>query len=123
EPDAVLAAVTAAGYGARLPAPAGDGDDRADDERAGAERALRRRVIVAAVLAVPVVLLSMVPPLQFPGWEWVALALATPVVTWAALPFHRAAWTNARHGAATMDTLVSIGVVAAYAWSVVPLLP
>lgn len=79
--------------------------------------ALLRRLRISAVLALPVLLLSMVPPLQFDYWQWVALVLATPVVTWGAWPFHRAAWTNARHGAVTMDTLVSIGVGAAYVWS------
>ena len=79
--------------------------------------ALLRRLRISAVLALPVLLLSMVPALQFDYWQWVALVLATPVVTWGAWPFHRAAWTNARHGAVTMDTLVSIGVGAAYVWS------
>ena len=76
-----------------------------------------RRLRVSAALALPVVLLSMIPALQFDYWQWVALALATPVVLWGAYPFHKAAWTNARHGAATMDTLVSVGVGAAYLWS------
>ena len=69
------------------------------------------------MLTVPVVVLSMIPPLQFPNWQWLALTLASPVVVWGALPFHRAAWANARHGAATMDTLISLGVGAAYLWS------
>jgi len=76
-----------------------------------------RRLKVSTVLAVPVVLLSMIPALQFDYWQWLALALASPVVIWGAYPFHKAAWTNARHGAATMDTLVSVGVGAAYLWS------
>ncbi len=71
---------------------------------------LRRRLVASIVLAVPVILLSMIPALQFPGWQWVSLALATPVVTWAAWPFHQATWTNLRHGAVTMDTLISVGV-------------
>ena len=78
---------------------------------------LRRRLRVATVLTVPVVLLSMVPPLQFDGWQWVVAVLALPVATWAAWPFHRAATKAARHGASTMDTLVSIGIVAATGWS------
>ena len=78
---------------------------------------LRRRLIVSLALAVPVVVLAMVPAVQFPGWQWVSLALATPVATWGAWPFHRGAAVNARHGAATMDTLVSLGVSAAYLWS------
>jgi len=89
-------------------------DTRGDD--------LRRRLRVAAVLAVPVVLLSMVPPLQFRGWQWVVAVLALPVVTWAAWPFHKAAARAARHGSSTMDTLVSIGVIAATGWSLWALL-
>ncbi|MCJ1677245.1 heavy metal translocating P-type ATPase [Streptomyces sp. APSN-46.1] len=79
--------------------------------------ALRQRLLVSAVLALPVVLLSMIPALQFDNWQWLSLTLAAPVVVWGALPFHKAAWTNARHGAATMDTLVSVGTLAAFAWS------
>jgi Cu+-exporting ATPase len=77
----------------------------------------RGRFTVSALLALPVVLLSMIPALQFDNWQWLALTLASPVVVWGGLPFHRAAWTNARHGAATMDTLVSVGTLAAYGWS------
>jgi len=103
----LAAAVEAAGYHALLPAhpepPAGDGG--------------RRRLIAAAALSVPVAAIAMLPPLQFAGWEWVAFALTTPVVLWAGLPFHRAAWRSLRHGTATMDTLVSIGTLAAWAWS------
>ncbi len=83
---------------------------------------LRRRLVVAAVLAVPVVALSMIPALQFDGWQWVVAALSMPVVTWAAWPFHRAAFRAGRHGASTMDTLVSVGVIAATAWSLWALL-
>ncbi|WP_405712807.1 heavy metal translocating P-type ATPase [Streptomyces sp. NBC_00046] len=79
--------------------------------------ALRQRLIVSAVLAAPVVLLAMVPALQFDNWQWLSLTLAAPVVVWGGLPFHRATWTNLRHGAATMDTLVSIGTLAAFGWS------
>ncbi|WP_374204999.1 heavy metal translocating P-type ATPase, partial [Actinotalea sp. C106] len=79
---------------------------------------LRRRLIVASILTLPVLVLSMVPPLQFPGWQWVVTALALPVVTWAAWPFHRAAVRAARHGSSTMDTLVSLGITAASLWSV-----
>ena len=113
-PDDLVATVEATGYTATLPM------DEADAMASGAPEAvdaLRRRVAVTAALAVPVVLLSMVPPLQVDGWQWLALALATPVVTWGAWPFHRAAWTNLRHGAATMDTLISVGVLAAFGWS------
>jgi Cu+-exporting ATPase len=83
---------------------------------------LRRRVLASAVLTVPVVALSMIPPLQFPGWQWLVLALALPVATWGAWPFHRAAWVNLTHRAVTMDTLVSIGVIAAGAWSLYALI-
>ena len=80
---------------------------------------LRPRLIASAVLAVPVVALSMVMPWQFPGWQWLVLALATPIVFWGGYPFHKAALNSARHGSSTMDTLVSIGTLAAYLWSVV----
>jgi Cu+-exporting ATPase len=90
--------------------------------RDGEERALRRRVALSASLAAPVLALAMVPALQFPYWQWVSAALATPVATWGAWPFHRMAARNLRHGLATMDTLISIGVLAAYGWSLVALL-
>jgi Cu+-exporting ATPase len=116
-PAALIAAVRAAGYGATLPADDADGPDAAAAQELDATAALRRRLIVSALLALPVLLLSMVPPLQFDDWQWLALQLATPVVVWGAWPFHRAAWVNLRHGAATMDTLISVGVLAAFAWS------
>ncbi|PYY46340.1 heavy metal translocating P-type ATPase [Curtobacterium sp. MCLR17_043] len=116
DPQALIAAVESAGYGATVPAPpaAADAGPAADADPTGP---LRRRLVVSAVLAVPVVVLSMVPALQFPNWQWLALTLAAPVAVWGALPFHRAAWVNARHGAATMDTLVSVGILAAFGWS------
>ncbi|WIE67760.1 heavy metal translocating P-type ATPase [Curtobacterium sp. MCLR17_054] len=116
DPESLIAAVESAGYGATVPAPpaAADADPAVDEDPTGP---LRRRLVVSAVLAVPVVVLSMVPALQFPNWQWLALTLAAPVAVWGALPFHRAAWVNARHGAATMDTLVSVGVLAAFGWS------
>ncbi|PZE36862.1 heavy metal translocating P-type ATPase [Curtobacterium sp. MCSS17_006] len=116
DPEALIAAVESAGYGATVPAApaAADADPAVDEDPTGP---LRRRLVVSAVLAVPVVVLSMVPALQFPNWQWLALTLAAPVAVWGALPFHRAAWVNARHGAATMDTLVSVGVLAAFGWS------
>ena len=83
---------------------------------------LRLRLVAAAVLSVPVALVAMVTPLQFAGWEWVAFALSTPVVLWAGWPFHRAAFRSARHRAATMDTLISIGTLAAWGWSTAVLL-
>ncbi|MET7714469.1 heavy metal translocating P-type ATPase [Streptomyces sp. NPDC005407] len=114
----LVAAIEAIGYGAEAPraeAPA------AEEEPVDAEGAhiagLRRRLIVSALLGLPVVLVSMISALHFAGWEGVALALATPVVAWGAWPFHRAAALNLRHGSATMDTLVSLGVLAAYLWS------
>ncbi|PVD07100.1 heavy metal translocating P-type ATPase [Streptomyces sp. CS147] len=91
-------------------------DIEADQEASLA--ALRQRLLVSAVLATPVVLLAMIPALQFDHWQWLSLTLAAPVVVWGGLPFHRAAWTNAKHGAATMDTLVSLGTLAAFGWSV-----
>jgi len=111
--DDLIHAVEAAGYHAKLAAEA--------DEAQGRARALRLRLVVAAGLTAPLVALAMIPPLQFAGWEWLAFALATPVVLWAGWTFHRAAALNARHGAATMDTLISIGTLAAWAWSVVAL--
>ncbi|MCG7524626.1 heavy metal translocating P-type ATPase [Streptomyces sp. OfavH-34-F] len=97
-------------------------DDRATDPDRGADddpvlASLRQRLIVSAVLAAPVVALAMIPALQFDYWQWLSLTLAAPVVVWGGLPFHRAAWTNLRHGAATMDTLVSVGTLAAFGWS------
>ena len=113
----LLGAVEQAGYRAVLPA-AEDAPPAAEDDPT---RSLRLRLVWAAVLSLPVLLLSMVPPLQFDNWQWLALQLATPVVLWAGWPFHRAAWANLRHGAATMDTLVSVGTLAAWAWSLVAL--
>ena len=111
----LIAVVERTGYTAALPAPPGAGRDA--DVAASSRRELRLRMLVSVALAVPVVLLAMVPALQFPDWGWVSLAAATPVATWGAWPFHRAALISARHGAATMDTLVSLGVSAAYLWS------
>jgi P-type Cu+ transporter len=121
DPAVLVAQVEAAGYRAELPRPAAgpDEDEAAEDD---STRPLRDRLITSAVLAVPVIVLSMVPALQFTYWQWIALALAGPVVTWAAWPFHRAAWANLRHGTATMDTLISMGVLAAFAWSLYALL-
>ncbi|MGW4630096.1 heavy metal translocating P-type ATPase, partial [Streptomyces rubiginosohelvolus] len=90
---------------------------QAEAEQDASLAALRQRLAVSAVLATPVVLLAMIPALQFDFWQWLSLTLAAPVVVWGGLPFHRAAWTNAKHGAATMDTLVSLGTLAAFGWS------
>ena len=118
--EKVIAAVEAIGYGAALPGAAADAAQ--DDAAESAARWLRRRLLVATVLSVPLTVLAMVPPVQFSGWEWLAFALAAPVVLFAGWPFHRAALLNLRHGAATMDTLISIGTLAALSWSAVVLL-
>ncbi len=97
---------------ARAPPP-----HRARRRPVGPVAALRQRLVVSAVLTVPVVAMAMVPALQFTNWQWLSLVLAAPVVVWGALPFHRAAWTNLRHGSTTMDTLVSMGTLAAFGWS------
>jgi P-type Cu+ transporter len=117
-PD-LIAIVERTGYTAALPAPAPADSGGPGDHRA---RTARRRLVVSLVLAVAVTLLAMLPAARFAGWQWVSLALATPVATWGAWPFHRAAVAGARHGAASMDTLVSAGVSAAYLWSVAQLL-
>ena len=93
------------------------GSSAAQDEGAAEADSLRQRLLVSLALAIPVVVLAMVTALQFRDWQWASLALASPVAVWGAWPFHRAAVINARHGAATMDTLVSLGVAAAYLWS------
>src|SRR6266545_7238381 len=111
--DDLLAAVEAAGYQAVLPTAEPAPERAGEDETA----ALRRRVTLSAVLSLPVLLLATVPGLQFDNWQWLSLQLATPVVVWGAWPFHRAAWQNARHATATMDTLISVGVLAAWLWS------
>jgi Cu+-exporting ATPase len=111
--DDLVGVVESAGYTAQPPAPAAD-DASTREEPA---RSLRQRLLVSAAPAVPVIVLAMVPAWQFTYWQWLSLTLAAPVVTWGAWPFHRAAWTNLRHGAATMDTLISLGVAAATLWS------
>ncbi|MEU8674192.1 heavy metal translocating P-type ATPase [Streptomyces sp. NPDC048560] len=117
----LIATVEATGYTAQEPAPqvtARAGEETAEDDEADELRPLRQRLLTAVALAVPVIAMAMVPALQFDYWQWLSLTLAAPVVTYAAWPFHRAAWTNARHGAATMDTLISVGTSAAFLWSV-----
>jgi P-type Cu+ transporter len=115
--DDLVAAVEEAGYHAVLPAGV---EDPARDAEAPL-LAMRRRLLVSAALSLPVLVLAIVEPLQFDAWQWVSLALATIVVMWGGWPFHRAAWENAKHGAATMDTLISVGTLAAWGWSVVAL--
>ncbi|MEA2407497.1 MAG: P-type Cu+ transporter [Thermoleophilaceae bacterium] len=107
-PEDLLGAVESAGYSAALPAAPGDADPTAS---------LRRRLLISGLLSVPVLLMSMIPPLQFDNWQWLSLNLATPVVLWGAWPFHKATWANLKHGAATRDTLISVGVLAAWLWS------
>ncbi|WP_280474822.1 heavy metal translocating P-type ATPase [Nocardia farcinica] len=116
-PEDLIATVEAAGYTAALPAPATTGEPESARVEADPTAALRTRLLVSAVLTVPVIAMAMVPALQFTNWQWLSLTLAAPVVVWGALPFHRAAWTNLRHGTATMDTLVSMGTLAALGWS------
>ncbi|MDT0549060.1 heavy metal translocating P-type ATPase [Streptomyces lonegramiae] len=129
----LITTVIRTGYTAEPPKPAepepepepGSGPEAAPDSTTGEAAptdpesdALRHRLLVSLVLSAPVVLLAMVPSFQFEYWQWLSLTLAAPVVVWGGLPFHKAAWTNARHGAATMDTLVSLGTLAAFGWSV-----
>jgi Cu+-exporting ATPase len=113
-PEDLVATVEQAGYGARLPA----AEKTDDEDRPDPTDQLRQRLIVSAVLTVPVIALAMVPAWQFDYWQWLSLTLAAPVVAWGAWPFHRAAWTNLRHGTSTMDTLISLGTLAALGWSV-----
>ena len=117
--DDLIGVVEQTGYTAALPTPAAGAGEVADDAPAKRDEAagLRHRLLVSLALAAPVVVLAMVPALQFRNWQWASLALAAPVAVWGAWPFHRAAYVNARHGAATMDTLISVGVSAAFAWS------
>ncbi|MEV6234710.1 heavy metal translocating P-type ATPase [Saccharopolyspora shandongensis] len=124
DPQKLIAEVEAAGYGATLPRTERDSGPAAeqDDEEADSTRTLRQRLITSVVLSVPVIALAMVPALQFTYWQWISLTLAAPVLVWGAWPFHKAAWTNLRHGAATMDTLVSMGTIAAFLWSLYALL-
>src|SRR3954454_9739631 len=121
DPALLVAQVEAAGYTAALPAP-----PVPDAAQAAAEpdplHSLRERLTVSALLSAPVVALAMVPAWQFTYWQWISLTLVAPVAVWGAWPFHRAAWANLRHGAATMDTLVSLGVLAAFGWSLWALL-
>jgi Cu+-exporting ATPase len=114
-PEQLVAAVEAAGYQAALPSADEAGAPERIEEDAAAP--LRRRLILAALLSAPVLLMSMIPALQFDNFQWLSLNLVTPVVLWGAWPFHQAAWANLKHGAATMDTLISVGTLAAWLWS------
>ncbi|MDF2712532.1 MAG: copper-translocating P-type ATPase, partial [Nonomuraea muscovyensis] len=118
DPQSLIAEVEKAGYTAALPAPpARDSQAQEPGEATDELRPLRNRLITSLVLAIPVIAMAMVPALQFTNWQWLSLTLAAPVVVYAGWPFHKAAWTNLRHGAATMDTLVSLGTLAAFGWS------
>ena len=122
--DDAIATVEATGYRAWLPQPAASPTDpgavsggAATDPEDVEVRSLRQRLAISTALTAPVLALAMVPALQFTYWQWLSLTLGAPVVVWGAWPFHRAAWANLRHGAATMDTLISVGVSAAFGWS------
>ena len=115
-PEALVQTVEQAGYGAALPKV--DGSQEGPDAEDDPTRSLRERLLVSILLTVPVVAMAMVPALQFTNWQWLSLTLAAPVVVWGAWPFHRAAWANLRHGTSTMDTLISLGTLAALGWSV-----
>ena len=113
--DDLVDTVRQAGYDAAVPRPRGE-----EPEQTAAVdpvRSLRQRLIISTVLTVPVIAMAMVPALQFTNWQWLSLTLAAPVVVWGAWPFHKAAWTNLRHGTSTMDTLISMGTLAALGWS------
>jgi Cu+-exporting ATPase len=112
EPEQLVAAVEAAGYQAVLPSSESETAGEVDETAP-----LRHRLIASVMLGLPVLLMSMIPALQFDYWQWLALQLATPVVLWGAWPFHKAAWANLKHATATMDTLISVGVLAAFGWS------
>ncbi|MGW7226667.1 heavy metal translocating P-type ATPase [Streptomyces cyaneofuscatus] len=117
----LISTVEATGYTAQEPPPPEEAKKSGTAETEEPDReltALRQRLVTALVLAVPVIAMAMVPALQFDNWQWLSLTLAAPVVTYAGWPFHRAAWTNLKHGAATMDTLISVGTSAAFLWSV-----
>ncbi|MGA9146162.1 MAG: HAD-IC family P-type ATPase, partial [Candidatus Nanopelagicales bacterium] len=125
DPEALVEVIKATGYSAELPAAEHDEDPQAHGGIPGGAHdhgdddvdSLRQRLFISLALTIPVVLMAMIPPLQFDYWQWLSLTLASPVVVWGAWPFHRATWINLRHGAATMDTLISVGVGAAYLWS------
>ena len=119
--DDVVAQVEAIGYTARTASPTAAVTEADEFHHTGVDpelRAMRNRLLVAAGLGIPVLIISMINSLQFTNWQWLTFTLASPVVIWAAYPFHRAAWKNLRHGAATMDTLISVGTIAAFSWSV-----
>ncbi|HWM72518.1 MAG TPA: cation transporter, partial [Nocardioides sp.] len=113
--DDLVDTVRQAGYDAAVPPPRGE--EREPTAAVDPVRSLRDRLLISVVLTVPVIAMAMVPALQFTNWQWLSLTLAAPVVVWGAWPFHKAAWTNLRHGTSTMDTLISMGTLAALGWS------
>src|SRR4051794_37619320 len=115
--DRLVQTIEEAGYSAELPKP-DNADTPGDSTREDATASLRGRLLISLVLTVPVIARAMIPPLQFTNWQWLSLTLAAPVVVWGAWPFHQAAWANLRHGTATMDTLISMGTIAAFGWSI-----
>jgi Cu+-exporting ATPase len=121
-PEDLVATVVSSGYTAELPQTQAEAGYPHTGPETGEIRALGERLMGSAVLAIQVTAMAMVPALQFPRWQWLSLLLTTPVAVWGAWPFHRAAWRNLRHGAATMDTLISMGVLAAFLWSIYALL-
>lgn len=117
DPAELIATIEAVGYTAELPQPVGVAHDSEASAEVADTRGLRDRLVISTILTLPVVAMAMIPALQFRNWQWLSLALAAPVVVWGGYPFHRAAWANLRHGAATMDTLISVGTLAAFGWS------
>ncbi|MCF1815874.1 heavy metal translocating P-type ATPase, partial [Mycobacterium intracellulare] len=118
--DQLVSTVEQAGYTAELPAPSRlvAESDAVLAAELDPSASLRQRLLVSLALTVPVIAMAMVPALQFTNWQWLSLTLAAPVVVWGGLPFHQAAWANLRHRTATMDTLISMGTIAAFGWSV-----
>ena len=117
-PEQLVATVDDAGYQAHLPAPEGSATESKTTVEDDPTASIRQRLLISLVLTVPVIAMAMVPAMQFTNWQWLSLTLAAPVVVWGAWPFHRAAWANLRHGTATMDTLISMGTLAALGWSI-----
>jgi P-type Cu+ transporter len=115
--DQLVQTIEEAGYSAELPETKTE-EPKADSEATDPTASLRRRLLISLVLTVPVIAMAMIPALQFTNWQWLSLTLAAPVVVWGAWPFHQAAWANLRHGTATMDTLISMGTIAAFGWSI-----
>ena len=117
-PEQLVATVDDAGYQAHLAAPEGSATESKTTVEDDPTASIRQRLLISLVLTVPVIAMAMVPAMQFTNWQWLSLTLAAPVVVWGAWPFHRAAWANLRHGTATMDTLISMGTLAALGWSI-----